>query len=263
VNESWLKAAVRRSFFRPGTVRTICFGPMRGMVFRVSPVTGLSPWYSGAEQEHQRTFKALVQPGDVVVDVGANWGLHTLYLSRLVGPDGLVVAIEPFPPAFSELEWHIRTNACLNVKVFPVAISDADGEALFTPGSSPSTGGLSTVCSSPAIPEDSISVTTRELDSVLEEIGIKRLKLIKIDVEGAEGKVLLGAKMTIQRFKPYFVVDLHTPEQDVFVARLLTSQGYRLSRLSGPPILHTDNGWPDSSGVWGSILATPCSEVQC
>jgi FkbM family methyltransferase len=174
-----------------------------------------------------------------------------------VGPDGLVGAFEPFPPAFIELEWHIRTNACLNVKALPVAISDAEGEALFTPGSSPSTGSLSATCAASAIQKDSISVTTRELDSVLEEMGIKRLKVLKIDVEGAEGKALLGAPKSIKHFKPHFVVDLHTPEQDVFVARLLTSHGYRLSRLSGPPILHIDNGWPDPSGVWGSIFATP------
>ena len=257
MKENWPKAAVRRLFFRPSTVRTICFGPMRGMAFRVGPITGLSPWYSGAEREHQRTFKALVQPGDVVLDIGANWGLHTLYLSRLVGPDSLVIAIEPFPPAFAELEWHIRTNACLNVRALPVAISDADGEALFAPGSSASTGSLSAVYSAQAILRDSISVTTRELDSLIDEIGIKRLKLIKIDVEGAEGRVLSGAQHTMEHFRPYFVIDLHTPEQDVLVARLLTSQGYKLSRLYGPPILHTHNSWPDPSGVWGSILATP------
>jgi len=89
------------------------------------------------------------------------------------------------------------------------------------------------------------------------KVEIKRLRLIKIDVEGAGGKVLSGAQKTIKDFKPYFVIDLHTPEQDIFVGQLLTSAGYKLSRLARPPILHTDRGWPDPTGVWGSILASP------
>jgi len=88
-------------------------------------------------------------------------------------------------------------------------------------------------------------------------MGVKRLNLVKIDVKGAEGKVLLGAQKTIEVCKPYFVIDLHTPEQDIFVAQLLISQGYKLSRLSGPPILCIESGWPDPAGVWGAILAVP------
>jgi len=158
--ESRPKAAIRRLFFRPGTVRTIRLGPMRGMVFRVSPITGLSPWYSGAEREHQRTFKALVHPGDVVVDIGANWGLHTLYLSHLVGRDGLVVAMKPFLPVFAELEWHIRANARGNVRTLPVAISDADAKALFVPGSSACTGSLAAVYAGSSIQGDPIWAAT-------------------------------------------------------------------------------------------------------
>ncbi len=77
--------------FSPGG-RPIRFGAIRGMRFRVNLITGLSPWYSGAERPQQRAFKALLGPGDVVIDIGANWGLHTLYLSRLVGPTGRVLA---------------------------------------------------------------------------------------------------------------------------------------------------------------------------
>jgi FkbM family methyltransferase len=256
----WFKTIVRSLFFRPGSVRTICFGPMQGMVFRVSHITGLSPWYSGVERKHHRTFDSLIWPGDVVVDIGANWGLHTLYLSRLVGQNGLVVSIEPFPTNFAELEWHIQINDCRNVKALPIAISNADEEELFVPGGSPSTGSLASISSGSSIQGDPILVTAHKLDSVVKELGIERLKLVKIDVEGAEGKVLLGAQKTIESLRPYFVIDLHTPEQDVFVAQLLTSHKYKLQRLSGPPILRTDVGWPDPKGVWGSILGIPSME---
>jgi Methyltransferase FkbM domain len=100
-------------------------------------------------------------------------------------------------------------------------------------------------------------VITRTLDSVIEELGIAHMKIVKIDVEGAEGKVLSGAKRVVERYSPFFIIDLHTPEQDVFVAHLLTSWGYTLSRLSGPAILRTDTGWRDPVGVWGTIVAAP------
>jgi FkbM family methyltransferase len=257
MQDNVVKQFIKRLYFPPGALRRIRFGPLRGMVFRVSDITGLSPWYSGGEHEHQQTFKKLVQPGDTVVDIGANWGVHTLYLSRLVGHNGVVVAVEPFPPAYTELRWHIRANACTNVQVLAMAVSETSGEALFTPGSSASTGSLSTVWATSVTPRDQLSVITRTLDSVIEELGISLLKLVKIDVEGAESKVLSGAKRVVEQYHPYFVIDLHTPEQDVLVAHLLTSWGYTLSRLSGPAILRTDTGWPDPAGVWGSIVATP------
>jgi FkbM family methyltransferase len=257
MKESWLKQGLKKFYFPSGAVRRIRMGPLRGQVFRVSDVTGMSPWYSGAERDHQETFKKLIEPGDVAIDIGANWGLHTLYLSRLVGPDGLVIALEPFAPAFAELEWHIRANNCRNVKSIQNAISDAGGKALFAAGESASTGSLVVCDPSSSRQKDKITVTVRQLDSVVEEFGFKKLKLVKIDVEGAESRVLSGSKRTMELHRPYFVIDLHTPEQDVAVAHLLTAVGYRLSRLSGPPIQQTDKGWPDVDGVWGTILATP------
>lgn len=257
MREIWFKRAVRGLFFQPGSVRKICFGPLRGMIFRTGPITGLSALYSGTERAHQKSFRNVVQSGDVVVDVGANWGLHTLYLSRLVGRNGRVIALEPFPPALDELQWHLQANGCQNVKVLPVALGEADGKALFALGESAYTGGLSATRVDSSPPKTEIQVIVRTLDSVVKELGINRLKLVKIDVEGAEGKVLSGACRVMEQLKPHFVIDLHTPVQDVQVAQMLTQRGYQLKRLNGPPILRTNTGWPDREGVWGSIEGIP------
>jgi FkbM family methyltransferase len=257
MRDNLLKALAKRSFFRTGAVRRVAFGPLRGMRYRVNEITGLSPWYSGVEREHQQAFKELVGEGDAAVDVGANWGLHALYLSKLVGPRGLVVAVEPFAAAMRELEWHLRANQCPNVKVLPVAISDRNGHASFTAGHSASTGHLSSLYSgaSGSGVTGSEPVPTRTLDSIVAELELDALKLVKIDVEGAESMVLEGGSMTLQRFRPYVVIDLHTPEEDVRVAGLLTTHGYTLQRLSpGPAIRNVQNGWPDPEGVWGTIL---------
>jgi hypothetical protein len=143
------------------------------------------------------------------------------------------------------------------VNAICAAVSDADGEALFAPGDAASTGSLSGSTDGEAAGGDSVVVKTRRLDSILEDLKVQRLRMIKIDVEGSEGKVLSGAEATIRRHRPQVVVDLHTPEQDVFVAKFMVRLRYRMARLSGPPILRTDVGWPHQNGVWGSILATP------
>ena len=174
-----LKRLARKLYFREGKVRRIRLGPMRGFVFRVSDITGLSPWYSGAEREHQRTFKRLVQAGDVVVDVGANWGLHTLYLSRLVREQGMVISIEPFPPVFAELQWHTQANDCSNVKQLCAAVSDTDGEALLAPGDDASTGRLSGAADSSAFEGESFIVKTHRLDSILNDLEIEAPRMIK------------------------------------------------------------------------------------
>src|SRR5437016_3914772 len=126
MRNSLLKRLVKFAFFRTGAIRRIAFGPSTGLKYRVSETTGLSAWYSGPEREHRRTLACLVAAGDVVVDVGANWGLHTLYLSRLVGQRGTVVALEPFDPVWRELDWHIHANKCRNVKAFRFALGDTD-----------------------------------------------------------------------------------------------------------------------------------------
>lgn len=256
MKDNLLKSLIKAVYLRPGSVRRIASGPMRGMLFRVNKITGLSPWYSGVEREHQKMFKKLVGRGDVVIDIGANWGAHTLYLSRLAGEDGLVIAVEPFKPAFAELQWHAAVNKCGNVRFCDFAVSDRNDKAFFIAGSSAGTGRIAGdrpgLAQKPH-PED--TVDTRTLDSVIEEFKIRDLKLVKIDIEGTEGRALAGARKTIERFHPYFIIDLHSPEQDVFVAKILIDSGYSIERLGGPPILHTTKGWPDRHGVWGSILA--------
>lgn len=267
MRDNLLKALAKSLFFRTGSVRRVAFGPLRGMRYRVNEITGLSPWYSGVEREHQKAFKQLVGKGDTAIDVGANWGLHVLYLSKLVGPRGRVVAVEPFPAAMHELEWHLRTNRCSNVEALPLALSDRDGQAAFTTGDSAYTGHLSSLDSGAfdGGVTGSEAVSTRTLDSLVDVLHLKTLKLVKIDVEGAESMVLEGAGATLQQLRPFVVVDLHTPEQDARVARLLTTHGYTLERLSpGPAIRDVHKGWPDPEGVWGTILGRPAasSDVQ-
>jgi FkbM family methyltransferase len=257
MREHLLKRVLRLLWFRPGAIRRVAFGPLRGFLFRVSDVMGLSPWYSGTERAHQRAMRSLVRSGDVVMDVGANWGLHTLLLARLVGPSGRVVALEPLPEAFEALRWHLSVNGCRNVLTLRLALADTDGIMRFVRGGSTSQGFLDTGQSTDRAQHSMLEVPVRTLDSLVAERHLDSLRLVKVDVEGAESAVLSGAEQTLEHHRPCLVVDLHTPEQDVRVAQILTAHGYVLQRLEGPPIRRADTGWPDPEGVWGSLLAMP------
>ncbi len=74
--------------------------------------------YGTLELATIRLLQRLVRAGNVVADVGANIGYHTLILSRLVGPSGKVFAFEPNPLSRARLEANLAANNCCNVQVF-------------------------------------------------------------------------------------------------------------------------------------------------
>ncbi|WP_083662857.1 FkbM family methyltransferase [Mycobacterium sp. IS-2888] len=131
-----------------------------------------------------------LRPGDAFVDVGANIGCVSALASGLVGPHGVVVAIEPCPTAISALQETVTRNALTNVRLVAAAVSDRVRQLTLFAGPSYNLGMTSTVahCSLrergrvPAAPLGSL-VTRAELASA---------RLIKIDVEGAEDRVLAG-----------------------------------------------------------------------
>ena len=261
MRETRLKGLMRSLFFPCGSLRKILFGPLRGMLYRVGPVTGLSPFYSGTERNEQKIFKSIIKKGDVVFDVGANWGVHTLYFSKLVGSEGRVFSMEPGESAFHELEWHIEGNNLKNVRAFKIALNKEDGESLLINGEATQTNTLLSALAHAQANQKMERVKVRTLDSLMKECDLKQLNLIKLDVEGSEHNVLLGSENTINHYRPYWIIELHTPEQDVKVSKFLISKGYEISRIGNPPIKRFDVGWPEKDGVWGTILAKPSIHV--
>lgn len=258
MRDNFLKTFLKKTYFRKNSTHYIWFGPIRGMKFRVSEIGGLEPLYSGVERRHQKAFRELLKPGDIAIDVGANWGLHTLYLSRLVGETGRVVAVEPYPGAFEELRWHIDINHCQNVTLQNLAAGDEEKEERLIDDLG-QMGVLSSVSHLRKIPEKvSFAVLEKPLDRIAEDLKLSKINLIKIDVEGAENKVLSGAEKIVKAHRPYFVIDLHALANDIFAGEWFNRHGYSLKRIkAGPPITRTDVGWPNKDGVWGHILAIP------
>ncbi len=166
-------------------------------------------FYGYYERTLVRLMKRLLSPGCVAFDVGANIGCHTLIMSSLAGQHGKVVAIEPHPMVFKRLVDNIRLNNLSNVDPRRCALSDCCGRTtLFIPAEDDANQGKSSLYSH----GDRglcvmLTVDTVTLDSLMEEANYHRLDFLKIDVEGLEHKVLVGAMDSIVSHRPYVVFE--------------------------------------------------------
>ena len=148
------------------------------------------------ENVELRTYGQLLESGMVVVDIGANIGLYSAIAAKRVGPSGRVIALEPDPESFSFLGKTIQYNAFQNVEPHQMAASAQGGRVpLFR---NPDNRGDSRLYRDPML-KDSIDITTVALDDLLAQKGIQHVDVIKIDVQGAEGLVLAGARETLRR----------------------------------------------------------------
>jgi FkbM family methyltransferase len=181
-----------------------------------------TPWEKGLVEE----MKRYVKPGDVVVDIGAHIGTHSVPLSKMVGASGRVYAAEPMFVA------NLNTNIALNqdassapVTVWPFALSSHEGFSTIHVVNG--NYGASRVVAG----DDGVRVETRTLDGLLaSEHG--RVSLIKIDVEGHEKEVLEGARHVITRDKPVIFIEIlpGTPTGEG-TRELLYGYGYVVRRL--------------------------------
>lgn len=147
----------------------------------------------GIEPGARRILKSVVEPGGRAIDVGANLGLHTLALGRAVGSSGRVDAFEPEPRLERPLRKTLEVNGMGNVTLHTVAAGAQAGEATFHVAATIGHSSLYDLDQGGTREELTVSVTP--LDAVIAEDA--RIDVIKIDVEGAEIDVLVGAKRII------------------------------------------------------------------
>lgn len=141
-----------------------------------------------------------LREGDVFVDVGANVGYFTLLASRLVGTDGKVIAVDASPSIFARLQEAIATNDARNVRAVNVAISDRHGVLPIYLGDDDNLGRTSVIANRGGAFE--AEVQAAPLTDVIEPHELARVRIIKIDVEGAEGPVLAHLLRHVSDFPP-------------------------------------------------------------
>jgi FkbM family methyltransferase len=142
-----------------------------------------------------------LQPGATVVDIGANVGLMTLLLAKVVGPTGSVFAFEPGPISFAILKLNTLINDYQNITLVNKAVSSVSGmETLFICPTGESDNQVSTTDldwkdeTRVAVPIEIVS-----MDDYLGVDNHRKIDFVKIDTQGGEYKVLKGMIDTLQR----------------------------------------------------------------
>lgn len=137
-------------------------------------------------------FCGYVRPGDVVVDVGANVGWYTLLAAKLVGPTGRVIAVEASPSIAERLRSNVALNPAVadRVTVFNCAAGDREGSVPIYLADAENTGKTSLLAVTGATAEDTVPM--KPLAAILDGVELSKVRVIKIDVEGAEPQVIAG-----------------------------------------------------------------------
>jgi FkbM family methyltransferase len=128
--------------------------------------------------------------GDVVVDAGAGEGAETFVFSQLVGPTGRVISFEPHPEVFARLSQLCSVGGLKNVLCLNVALGGERTTAML----SDREDGTANVLDA----EGTIVVPVDTLDAVLDEHGVERVDLLKMNIEGAEVWALTGFRRGLQ-----------------------------------------------------------------
>jgi FkbM family methyltransferase len=192
-------------------------------------------------------FRSILRPGDVALDIGANLGAHTIAMARLVGPTGFVFAFEPQRILFNILCGNIALNELTNAKAYPLALGRAAGGIRVVPidySASNNFGGVALG----GTEGDGVAVAT------LDQFGLPKARFIKIDVEGMELEVLLGAKAVLARDRPILYVENDRVEQSEELVAQLIADGYRMW-WHLPPLFNPDNFRRNANNVFGAIIS--------
>ena len=165
----------------------------------------------------------LIRQGDVVVDVGANIGSHTLFFAAKTGPSGLVFSFEAQRFLFQVLCGNVALNGLLNVHCLPNAVGSNTGPCevpvpnYYRPNNF---GGF---------PLDFNTAREPGFMITLDSMGLTRCELIKADVEGMEKQVLQGAEQTIRSCNPVLYLENNRPDQaDDLIAYIHGHLGYSI-----------------------------------
>jgi FkbM family methyltransferase len=188
----------------------------------------------------QAALAMFVRPGQTFYDVGANVGFHTVIAARLVGPAGRVVAFEPLPTNAQQIEHNVRLNGFGHVAVRAEALGRSDGEEIFLVSSEATWGKLASTGRDVAKKVGEVRVSVRCLDSLAAQEGLPPPAVMKIDVEGAEVEVLIGATAVLRRNRPVLMIELHGT--NAAVAGVLKDLDYA-SYVLGSPAVVAESPW--------------------
>ena len=184
-----------------------------------------------------RDVASIAGHDSVFVDVGANVGLHSIYMSPRVAH---VHAFEPWSVLHAALRHNIDINSLTNISIYPYGLGDANAEIQFHV---PSTANLGTggYIAGVSLNRPAETLPVRRGDDIFAAAGIKRIDIVKIDTEGYEMKILSGMRETLARLEPIVVLEISPATfmdrstEAQLASNLMNAigEGWRIFRLTG------------------------------
>ena len=231
-------------------------GPMAFPISDAHVGRSLDLYGEWAESELQ-LLSALLEPGAVAIDVGANLGTHAVAFAQRVGPTGAVFAFEPqrvmhqllcTNATLNGITWLRAVHGAVGAEPGTLVVPDIDYAA---PGNF---GGLSL-----GSWKEGETVPVFALDA----LGLPRCALLKIDVEGMEAQVLEGARQLIAASKPFIYLEHNQPQGAPAVIEQLLRHEYACF-WHFSPFFRADNFAGKKDDVFGglvdaNVLAVPAA----
>jgi FkbM family methyltransferase len=209
-----------------------------GFLWRVnlSSCVGRSVAEQGVwEPKTTTVIQSIVKPGMHVLDIGANFGYYSMIMAQIVGLEGKVWAFEPVKKFRDELYWHIeKNNFKEQVVVVPFGLSNELIQIPIFMDDSSATLYWTNPYQSPV----SEMIQLKRLDDEVQDLKIKEIDFIKIDIDGNEPQFLRGARKSLLKHQPLIALEfaqhsLHVAKSDVREqARLLADLEYVICRES-------------------------------
>lgn len=203
------------------------------------------------EHEHDLLVR-LIKPGDNVIEVGANIGVHTVGLARRLGGTGALLAVEPQPGIFRVLCANVALNALTNVQVRMCGCGAEEGTLYLTDVDYTSAGIHNSGSMELRKENVGTAVDVIPLDVLVPDR--RRVSVIKIDVEGMEADVIRGARALIARDRPVLYVENDRPDRSQELIELVREFGYRMW-WHIPPLFNRENFFANSVDVYGNVAS--------
>ncbi len=216
-----------------GTGDDLVWARVKGgeVLCNLNDLVGRTAFYTGdLDRKISWVCARIVKPGDTVLDIGANVGIVSLWLAKLVGANGKVHAFEPNPELQKLLNQTIQRNHAYNICSHPVALGSQPGQLELRVLES-NTGSGSLILDYDLTNCRVVPVPVQTLDSIVAREKITAIRLIKIDVEGFEAEVLRGGSHVLESIRPQavlfeFVDQCEGRLSDQPVFKILQEAGY-------------------------------------
>jgi FkbM family methyltransferase len=206
-------------------------GQAKGLWIFVDP--RFDPDYCNGQHEAwaQDLLRKHLRRGDCFYDVGAHIGFFSLIGARIVGGSGCVTAFEPDSRNAAVFRTNCERNQMPQISLMQAAVWSSSGQISFERAEQASSGMEGRVKEEGSAVCETVRVAGIALDDYVFEQGGRPPALVKIDAEGGESAVLMGAKAVLDRYKPSILCEIHDPANGAELADFLTRIGYSVQDL--------------------------------